>query len=84
MAPDTLADFKRYFDNRALARCHTSRLNRFLGDVAADVVALGGTWSLDPHGTAPPLAPWVSTAGIDLEGPTPARHPPESLAAEWY
>lgn len=83
-AAHPLVDFKRYFDNRALARCHTPRLNGFLREVAAGVIALGGNWSLDAHDTAPPLAPWVSAVGINLDGPTPALHPPESLAAEWY
>ncbi|HEY4242138.1 MAG TPA: hypothetical protein VGM88_20105 [Kofleriaceae bacterium] len=59
-----------WIDNRPLARRHTTRLNAFLARVARSVEARGGVWSLDAIDNHP-MNPWLSSAGIALDGPVP-------------
>jgi hypothetical protein len=76
------SDGKRWFDNRALAERHTPRLNRFLAEVKAAVIDIGGQW-LEPE-VSKPFVPWVGSHGIRLDGPVPELMPDELLAGEWW
>jgi hypothetical protein len=54
-------------DNRALAACHTPRLNAFLADVRAAAERLGGTWRLvEPEGIGVRYAAMTGETGIRL------------------
>jgi hypothetical protein len=75
----------RFFDNRELATAHTPRLNMFLETVGARVVSEGGRLALDdePVGFIPLYRPWLSDAGIVLEGQPPALAPEELSRGPW-
>ncbi|MEM8533979.1 MAG: hypothetical protein AAGF95_24250 [Chloroflexota bacterium] len=70
---DETHEVGKVYDNRALARQHTPRLNRFLAAVHAATQALGCAWSLDrePDALAPNWAFMVHDTGIDLEATLP-------------
>jgi len=79
-----LADFKRQFDNRTLARLHTPRLNEFLRDVAAVTNRAGGGWKVDLDETTTEAQRWLDTGGIHVDAEPPALFPSEAFAAEWF
>jgi hypothetical protein len=80
----TRANMTHYFDNRELAARHTPRLNAFLRETAAAVVAAGGTWEVDRDETGTDSGRWVSDGGIALDGPVPPLFPEEAWDDEWY
>jgi hypothetical protein len=53
------------YDNRALATCHTPRLNHFLTRIRETTLELGGTWEIDTD--APSYMSMVTEMGISLE-----------------
>jgi len=79
-----LADFKRHFDNRTLARLHTPRLNDFLRDIAVVTKRAGGDWKVDLDETTTEAQRWLDAGGIHVDAEPPALFPPEAFAAEWF
>ena len=77
------ADHVRWFDNRALAARHTPRLNRFLAETKAAVIAAGGSWQRVDSETSRWCAPWVGPHGIMLDGPVPEVMPDGAGDVEW-
>ena len=55
-------------DNRALAACHTPRLNQFIAGVRELTLANGGEWSIDDNALNAPRE-FISESGIVLDAP---------------
>lgn len=78
------ADHRRMFDNRALAKSHTPRLNAFIAGVASRVRARGGAWSVDLDSTGSVALAWVDEEGIDTDLLPDERMPADALDVEWF
>ncbi|MCS6939328.1 MAG: hypothetical protein NZM94_08660, partial [Roseiflexus sp.] len=73
---DEAYDSDKRFDNRALARVHTPRLNRVLAVARAATERLGGRWFLDrdPDNLRRDRAFMLSDAGVLVEADLPPEY----------
>jgi hypothetical protein len=77
-------DHRRMFDNRALALCHTPRLNAFLADVADAARKAGGYFEFRPDESVRAAVNWVDGPRVLLDWmPSDGIMPPELLDAAW-
>lgn len=78
-----LADHRRMFDNRELARRHTPRLNAFLANVGRMITAAGCTWRVAKDESVLKSLLWLDDQGIRLHAPEPELMPASALDVEW-